>query len=179
MGGSFNYLIDPRIYYSSTHLDFSVSIFLYNTFAVLYPHRQHTHATSVEVFVNIRCFKKRRLFICAISGPLLDKNNDHTTHTVSRSPIIFQAEIRINVFMMTITIQYTNEYVFQLTRIGRVSVRNVDLPYCSCRMLWVWDDGGSNRSPRPQFNSSASAGTAGTDRFISNGALFPFLAPCF
>ena len=38
MGGSFNYLIDPGIYYLGTHLDFSVSTFLYLAFTVLYSH---------------------------------------------------------------------------------------------------------------------------------------------
>ena len=55
--GSFNYLIDPGIYYSGTHLDFSVSAFLYHAFTVLYSHNQHAYVTSVKGFVNIRRFK--------------------------------------------------------------------------------------------------------------------------
>ena len=91
----FNYLIDPRIYYSGTHLDFSVLTFLYRAFTVLYLHSQHAFVTSVKVFVNTRCFKKSRSFICVISAHSFDKNNHYTTHTVSRSAMIFQAEILI------------------------------------------------------------------------------------
>ena len=58
LGGNFRYLITPGIYYSGTHLDFSVSIFLYHAFTVLYSHNQYAFVTSVKVFVNIRCLKK-------------------------------------------------------------------------------------------------------------------------
>ena len=60
----FNYLIDPRIYYSGTHLDFSVLTFLYRAFTVLYLHSQHAFVTFVKVFVNTRCFKNEdHLFV--------------------------------------------------------------------------------------------------------------------
>ena len=86
--GNFNYLIAPGIYFSSTRLDvFSIHI-LYRAFTVLYSHNQHAIVTSVKVFVNIRCFKKWRTFICAINAPSFNKNNRHTTHTVSWSAII-------------------------------------------------------------------------------------------
>ena len=75
-----------------TRLDVSVSPFLYHTFTVLYTHKRHAHVTSVKFFVNIRCFQKYRLFVQSISAPSFDRNNHHTTHTISRSVIIFQAE---------------------------------------------------------------------------------------
>ena len=96
-----NYLIDSGIYYSCTHLGFSVSAFLYHAFTVLYSHNQHAYATSVKVFVNIRCFKKWRSFICAISAPSFDKNNHYTTCTVSQSAIMFQAKIRVRFLAVT------------------------------------------------------------------------------
>ena len=77
MDGSFNYLIDPGIYYSGTYTFRIFSIhFLYRAFTVLYSHNQHAHVTSAELFVNIHCFKKWRSFIRLICKVMLQ--NKHT-----------------------------------------------------------------------------------------------------
>ena len=73
-----------------TFVCFSILI-LYHSFTFLCSHKQHATVTSVEVLVNTRCFKKWRSFICLIGAPSFD---NHYTHTVSRSAIKFQAEIR-------------------------------------------------------------------------------------
>ena len=52
MGGNFNYLMDPGIYYSGTHLDFA-SAFFYLSFTFPYSHNQYTFVTSAKVFVNM------------------------------------------------------------------------------------------------------------------------------
>ena len=77
MDGAFNYLIDPGTYYSGTHLDFSVSTFVYHTFTFLYSHNQHAYVTYVKVVVA-------------------SKGEDHLfVHSVSQSKIIFQTKISI------------------------------------------------------------------------------------
>ena len=64
----FSFLIFSRKFLfgkkTDTHLDFSVSTFLYHAFTVLYSHNQHAYVTPVEVFVNVRRLKSEdRLFV--------------------------------------------------------------------------------------------------------------------
>ena len=70
---------------------FSIHI-LYHAFTGLYSHKQHAYVTFVKVFaqVNDVHFFKQRIFA---SSPSFDKNNHYTKHMVSRSAIIFPAEI--------------------------------------------------------------------------------------
>ena len=101
-GGNFNYLIAPGFYYTQLLVWIFSITFVYRhssvlaqyTFTVLFAHKQHAFVISIKVFVNVCCFKKWRSFICATGAPSFDKNNHHAMHTVSRSVILFQAEIR-------------------------------------------------------------------------------------
>ena len=131
------YLIAPGIYYTqvlvwisvphlvqSTHSQFcprtsNAFIVLYSyhqRIAFLSPHTKQRTCKSVKVFVNIRCFRKWRSFICATNAPpSFDKNNYHP-HTYG-SAIMFQGEIRIKCNAWNIN-QGRNYFMQKLTKIS-------------------------------------------------------------
>ena len=55
-------------------------------------HKYYAYCNSVKSLLITVAFLKGRWFIFATSASSFDKNNRHTTHTVSRNAIIFQAE---------------------------------------------------------------------------------------
>ena len=55
-------------------------------------HKYYAYCNSVTSLLIYVVFLKMEIIYFAISAPSFDKNNNHKSHTVSRSVIIFQAE---------------------------------------------------------------------------------------
>ena len=135
---SVSYLIDPGIYYSGTHLDFSVFAFLHRTFTVLYSHNHNPYATFVKVIVEIRCFKKGRSFICAVSATSVrQEQSSHNAHDISeRDNISSRDPHQYDCWKMFHN--FTKQFIPRPLRKFRMSrFRNVDLNVYIYRCLFI------------------------------------------
>ena len=82
----------------------------FNTFSEFGPsrgervHKYYAYCNSIKFLLIYVVFSKVKIIYFAISAPSFDKNNRHTTHTVSRSAIIFQTKKAAPVFLTYINI---------------------------------------------------------------------------
>ena len=86
----------------SVHLAFWYSKFCThttNTYAVLHQNKQQVLCNSVRVFVNIRCIQKVKIIYLCNQCTFVRQEQLLNNATVSRSAIIFQAEIRTNILV--------------------------------------------------------------------------------
>ena len=131
MGGNFNCLIVPGIYTRVHVWMFRYPHFVSFALTVLYSHNRHAIVTSDKVVVNIRCSKKWRSFICAISAQFVrQEQSSHNAYDISEHDNISSRHPHQLISTQHIKLKITkfNLYTIRVTyNIKTTNFQSVDL----------------------------------------------------